>query len=81
MSTNNTIKPFWSTLVLVLILCVYTATALAFDIFLGTAGPGTFSHFSGRMLERTINKQMNMIIHYFFCENRNIMFFTNIIKS
>ena len=58
MSTYNPIKPICSTLVLVLILCFYSATALAFDIFLGTAGPGTFSYFSGRMLERTINKQI-----------------------
>ncbi len=61
MSTYNTIKPIWSTLVLLFFLCFYSVPALAFDIFLGTAGPGTFSYFTGRVLERTINKQIKDI--------------------
>jgi TRAP transporter TAXI family solute receptor len=58
MCTYNTVKPICSTLVLVLTLLSYNTPAKAFDIFLGTAGSGTFSHFSGRMIERTINKQI-----------------------
>ncbi len=55
------IKINWSIchfLVPTIILCFSLAPANAFDVFLGTAVPGTFSHFSGRMLERTINKQI-----------------------
>lgn len=52
------IWPIWKLLVLAIILYLSLAPANAFDLFLGTAVPGSFSHFSGRMLERTINKQV-----------------------
>jgi len=58
MRTYSTINPIWSPLVLVLILLFYAAPAPGFDILLGTARPGTFSNFSGRVLERIINKQI-----------------------
>lgn len=38
---------------------LFPFSAHAFDIQLGTGAPGTFSHFSGRMLCRTINSQMD----------------------
>jgi TRAP transporter TAXI family solute receptor len=61
MSPYNTIKPIYSTLVIVLTLFFYSPSASAFDILLGTAEPGTFSHFSGRLIERTIKKQVKGI--------------------
>ncbi len=61
MSPYKTIKPIFSTLAIVLILFFYSPSASAFDIFLGTAEPGTFSHFSGRLIERTIKKQIKGI--------------------
>ncbi len=61
MSPYNIIKPIYSTLVIVLTLFFYSPSASAFDIFLGTAEPGTFSNFSGRMIERIIKKQVKGI--------------------
>jgi TRAP transporter TAXI family solute receptor len=58
MKNYNTINPIWLPLVVVLILVFYAAPAPGFDILLGTARPGTFSYFSGRVLERIINKQI-----------------------
>jgi TRAP transporter TAXI family solute receptor len=58
MKNYNTINPIWLPLVVVLILFFYAAPAPGFDILLGTDRPGTFSYFSGRVLERTINKQI-----------------------
>ncbi len=52
---NNILR---STLVLVIFLGYYAVPAYAFDIRLGTNQPGTFSHFTGRILERIINKQI-----------------------
>ena len=54
----KTILPIWKPLVLAIILYLSLTPANAFDVLLGTSVPGTFSHFSGRMLERTINKQI-----------------------
>ena len=39
--------------------CVFPFSAQAIDILLGTGEPGTFSHFTGRMLCRVINNQMS----------------------
>ncbi len=47
-----------STLVLAILLGYYAVSAYAYDIRLGTNQPGTFSYFTGRILERIINKQI-----------------------
>ena len=39
--------------------CIFPFSANAFDILLGTGEPGTFSHFTGRVLCRVINSQTN----------------------
>ena len=56
MITYKTIKSIWSTLVILLILGFYLTPAKAFDVILGTHERGTFSHFSGRIVERVINQ-------------------------
>jgi len=42
-------------LILIVGACIFPFSANAFDIRLGTGEPGTFSHFTGRMLCRVIN--------------------------
>jgi len=61
MITCKIIKQIWSTLVILLILGFYLVPASAFDILLGTGERGTFSHYSGRVLERLINQKIKDI--------------------
>ncbi len=42
-------------LILIVGACLFPFSANAFDILLGTGAPGTFSHFTGRILCRVIN--------------------------
>lgn len=46
-------------LFLIVGVCMFPFSASAFDILLGTGEPGTFSHFTGRMLCRVINSHMS----------------------
>ncbi|WP_299979648.1 TAXI family TRAP transporter solute-binding subunit [Desulfobacula sp.] len=55
------IKSVWLILVMSMILVFFSVPASAFDVFIGTSNPGTFSHFTGRLLERVINKQIKEI--------------------
>jgi len=59
--TCKIIKSVWLILVMSIILCFFSVSATAFDVFIGTSAPGTFSHFTGRLLERVINKQIKDI--------------------
>ncbi|MBU8849849.1 MAG: TAXI family TRAP transporter solute-binding subunit [Desulfobacterales bacterium] len=51
------IKSVWLILVMSMTLIFSSIPASAFDVFIGTSTPGTFSNFTGRLLERVINKQ------------------------
>lgn len=42
-------------------LIFFSIPASAFDVFIGTSNPRTFSYFTGRLLERIINKQIKDI--------------------
>lgn len=46
-------------LFLIVGICVLPVSAHAYDILLGTEAPGSFSYFTGRMLCRTINTQVD----------------------
>lgn len=48
----------FTTLILLVSLCLFSFTAQAFEIRLGTDAPGSFSYFSGRLLCRMINTQI-----------------------
>jgi len=57
MITSKIIKSTWSTLFILLILSVYLVPVQAFDVLVGTNERGTFSHYSGRVLERLVNQK------------------------
>jgi len=61
MITRKIIKSIWATLAILLTLSFYLGPATAFDVFLGTNERGSFSHYSGRVLERLINKEVKGI--------------------
>lgn len=61
MITFKIIKSFCSTLIILAILGFYGVPVLAFDIFLGTNEQGTFSHYTGRLIERVINQETKQI--------------------
>ncbi|MCP3872295.1 MAG: TAXI family TRAP transporter solute-binding subunit [Desulfobacteraceae bacterium] len=57
------IKSIWPTLAVLFTLSVSFTPAMAYDVFLGTQEQGTFSHYTGRLLERIIdqeNKDINV---------------------
>lgn len=57
--TNFLLKRiFLTAILLVMSVCLSPLSAQAFDIRLGTEAPGSFSYFSGRMLCRIINTQI-----------------------
>jgi uncharacterized protein len=58
MTTSQIRKSVLSTFVILLILGLYLVPVSAFDILLGTHERGTFSHFSGRLVERVINRDI-----------------------
>ncbi|MCK5347941.1 MAG: TAXI family TRAP transporter solute-binding subunit [Desulfobacula sp.] len=51
-------KPVWSILVVFMILGFCCVPANALDILIGTSKAGTSSHFTGRLIERVISKQV-----------------------
>ena len=48
-------------LILIVSVCMFPFSVHAFDILLGTGAPGSFSYFSGRVLCRMINSQVDDI--------------------
>lgn len=61
MIINKIIRLICPTLVIFLFLGSFLVPVQAFDVFLGTHERKTFSNFSGRMLERVINREINGI--------------------
>jgi len=61
MITSKIRKSVLSILVISLTLCFYSVPAIASDILLGTDERGTFSYFSGRLVERVINREIKDI--------------------
>ena len=51
-------KPVWSILVVFMILGFCCVPANALDILIGTSKAGTSSHFTGRLIERVVSKQV-----------------------
>ncbi|WP_291348033.1 TAXI family TRAP transporter solute-binding subunit [Desulfobacula sp.] len=54
-------KPVWSILVVFMILGFCCVPANALDILIGTSKAGTSSHFTGRLIERVVSKQVKDI--------------------
>ncbi|MCK5097608.1 MAG: TAXI family TRAP transporter solute-binding subunit [Desulfobacteraceae bacterium] len=61
MITSKIIKSIGSALIILLILCFYLAPAIAFDVLIGTEERKTFSHYSGRIIERVVNQTIKDI--------------------
>jgi TRAP transporter TAXI family solute receptor len=61
MITRKIIKSMGSTLAILLIIFFYLVPATAFDVLLGTDERKSFSHYSGRVIERLINQNIRDI--------------------
>ncbi len=57
MDSHNILKSVWAILIILNVSGVCATTTTAYEILLGTSNSGSFSHFTGRLVERIINQQ------------------------